>query len=140
MPRSDPPRPRARLLHLDRTLDELDGPAWGPAPEPTTSLVTRCHALRRRPLGTLTPADLRTLIGQRIALPFVLPLAVPLLLEDPLLDAYFYDGDLLAAALALPAADWAPFPDLAAALAEVVARLPSDAERDRFLAVHAARG
>ncbi|MFD8021556.1 contact-dependent growth inhibition system immunity protein [Streptomyces lavendulae] len=124
------------LLHLDRTLDELDGPPWPPAPDPTTSLVARCHALRRRPLRTLTPADLRTLITQDIALPFLLPLTVPLLLEDPLLDAYFYEGDLLHAALTRPAAAWALVPDLAALLAAAVEPLPTTPERADFVAAH----
>ncbi len=107
---------RPRLLHLDRTLDDLDGPAWAAPPPHATALVTKVHALRRRPLSTLTPADLRTLVAQSVSLPYVLPLAVALLLEDPMLDAYFYEGDLLLATLAVPAAAWAPFPDLAAQL------------------------
>ncbi|MFD4742839.1 hypothetical protein ACFWNR_28655 [Streptomyces virginiae] len=36
----------SRLLHLDRTLDEVDGPPW-PPPSPTTSLVTKVDALLR---------------------------------------------------------------------------------------------
>ncbi|MGW7437364.1 contact-dependent growth inhibition system immunity protein [Streptomyces sp. NPDC054849] len=118
---------RPRLLHLDRTLDELDGPAWAAPPPHATALVTRIHALRRRPLCTLTPADLRTLVAQSVCLPYVLPLAVALLLEDPMLDAYFYEGDLLLAALALPAGAWAPFPDLAAQLTAAVEALSAAA-------------
>ncbi|MFG2975647.1 contact-dependent growth inhibition system immunity protein [Streptomyces sp. NPDC048331] len=117
-----------RLLHLDRTLDELDGPAWPPPPSPTTALVTKVHALRRERLGALTPADLRTLIGQGVGLAHVLPLAVRLLVEDPMLDAYFYPGDLLLAALTTPEDTWALFPDLREELAEIVADL---SEEDR---------
>ncbi|MFI1282965.1 contact-dependent growth inhibition system immunity protein [Streptomyces sp. NPDC020858] len=121
---------RPRLLHLDRTLDELDGPQW-PAPPPhATALVTKVHALRRRPLSALAPADLRTLVAQNVSLPYVLPLAVALLLEEPMLDAYFYEGDLLLAALALPAAAWAPFPDLAAQLTAAVEALPAEATEE----------
>ncbi|MFI1767686.1 contact-dependent growth inhibition system immunity protein [Streptomyces sp. NPDC020800] len=86
-----------RLLHLDRTLDELDLPCWTPPPPGATRLVRKVHELRRVPLGELAPADLRTLISQQVALPYVLPLAVRLLLKEPLLDAYFYEGDLLLA-------------------------------------------
>ncbi|MFA7766168.1 contact-dependent growth inhibition system immunity protein [Streptomyces sp. NPDC048723] len=117
-----------RLLHLDRTLDELDGPPWPPPPSPTTALVTKVHALRRKRLGALTPADLRTLIGQAVGLPYLLPLAVRLLLEDPMLDAYFYPGDLLLAVLGRPESAWALFPDLREELAAVVAGL-SEEER-----------
>ncbi|WP_329380985.1 contact-dependent growth inhibition system immunity protein [Streptomyces sp. NBC_01351] len=128
MPRSrSRPCSHPRLLHLDRTLDELDTPPWPPAPPDATALVTKVHALRRRPLSTLTPADLRTLLAQDVALPYVLPLAVALLLDDPLLDAYFYEGDLLLAALDRPTSAWTPFPDLAADLSATLATLPRDA-------------
>lgn len=84
----------------------------------------RVHGLRRVPLGELRPGDLRTLVGQRVALPFVLPLAVRLLAEDPLLDAYFYEGDLLLATVTVPAEAWAALPELEARLRAVVAGLP----------------
>ncbi|MER6448132.1 contact-dependent growth inhibition system immunity protein [Streptomyces venezuelae] len=115
-----------RLLHLDRTLDELDGPAWPPPPSPTTALVTKVHALRRTRLGELTPADLRTLTGQGVGLPYVLPLAVRLLVEDPMLDAYFYPGDLLLAVLTSSDDTWALFPDLREELTAAVADLTEE--------------
>ncbi|WP_051782668.1 MULTISPECIES: contact-dependent growth inhibition system immunity protein [unclassified Streptomyces] len=117
-----------RLLHLDRTLDELDGPAWPLPPSPTTALVAKVHALRRERLGDLSPADLRTLIGQDVGLPYVLPLAVRTLVEDPMLDAYFHPGDLLLAVLTRPESAWTLFPDLREELAALVADL---SERDR---------
>ncbi|WNM31203.1 contact-dependent growth inhibition system immunity protein [Streptomyces sp. Li-HN-5-11] len=46
------------------------------------------------------PAEHRT---QQVALPYVLPLAVRLMVEEPLLDAFFYEGDLLLAAVNAPA-------------------------------------
>ncbi|WP_369779856.1 contact-dependent growth inhibition system immunity protein [Streptomyces sp. R33] len=91
-----------RLLHLGRTLDELDPPRWAPPVSDATRLVRKVHELRRIPLGELGPADLRTLISQQVALSYVLPLAVRLLLEEPLLDAYFYEGDLLLATASVP--------------------------------------
>ncbi|MFD7783490.1 contact-dependent growth inhibition system immunity protein [Streptomyces nojiriensis] len=115
-----------RLLHLDRTLDELDGPPWPPPPSPTTSLVAKVHALRRERLGDLTPADLRTLITQDVGLPYVLPLAVRLLLEEPLLDAYFHPGDLLLAVLGRPGPAWALLPGLREELTAVVEGLPEE--------------
>ncbi|MEV6676924.1 contact-dependent growth inhibition system immunity protein [Streptomyces erythrochromogenes] len=132
------------LLHLDRTLDELDPPRWTTPAAGSTHLVHRVHGLRRVPLGELRPADLRTLVAQRVALPFVLPLAVRLLVEEPLLDAYFYPGDLLLATVAVPAEAWAVLPELEARLRAVVAGLPraaveelprgSEGELERFVA------
>ncbi|AGS68044.1 hypothetical protein B446_06100 [Streptomyces collinus Tu 365] len=118
------------LLHLDRTLDELDPPRWPPPPADATRLVRTVHELRRVPLGALGAADLRMLVAQRVALPFVLPLAVRLLLEEPLLDAYFYEGDLLLAAVSAPPAAWTLLPEPAARLRAVITRLPEAALAD----------
>ncbi|MEU7005519.1 contact-dependent growth inhibition system immunity protein [Streptomyces sp. NPDC046332] len=119
-----------RLLHLDRTLDELDPPRWAEPAADATHLVRTVHALRRVPLRELTPADLRTLLTQQVALPFVLPPAVRLLLEEPLLDAYFHEGDLLLATVTVPETAWHPLPDLADELAAAVAALPRAAFAD----------
>ncbi|MFF3948157.1 contact-dependent growth inhibition system immunity protein [Streptomyces sp. NPDC001902] len=116
-----------RLLHLDRTLDELDPPRWEAPSADATHLVRTVHALRRVPLGDLRAADLRVLLTQQVGLPYVLPLAVRLLVEDPLLDACFYEGDLLLAAAGVPDAAWAALPDLAARLSAVIAGLPQAA-------------
>ncbi|MFG1811736.1 contact-dependent growth inhibition system immunity protein [Streptomyces sp. NPDC049040] len=115
------------LLHLGRTLDELDPPHWPAPPADSTRLVRTVHRLRSVPLGELSPADLRTLITQRVALPLVLPLAVRLLLDEPLLEAYFYEGDLLLAAVGAPASAWALLPEPAACLRGVITALPDTA-------------
>lgn len=116
--------PMDHLLHLDRTLDELDPPRWPVPAADATHLVRKVHQLRCVPLGELGPADLRTLVAQRVALPYVLPLTVRLLVEEPLLDAYFYEGDLLLATVAVPASAWAVLPGLAARLRTVITVLP----------------
>ncbi|MFC8920433.1 contact-dependent growth inhibition system immunity protein [Streptomyces sp. NPDC057116] len=119
-----------RLLHLDRSLDELDPPRWNaPAPE-ATHLVRKVHKLRAKPLGELRPADLHTLISQQVALPYVLPPAVHLLLDEPLLDAYFYEGDLLLAVVEAPATAWTTMPDIALELRALITSLPQTAFSD----------
>ncbi|MFE1805673.1 contact-dependent growth inhibition system immunity protein [Streptomyces sp. NPDC059533] len=118
------------LLHLDRTLDELDPPRWADPAGDATHLVRKVHALRRVPLGKLQPADLRTLISQRVGLPYALPLAVQLLLDEPLLDAYFHEGDLLVVTLNAPASAWVALPELAARLRVAIEALPEAAVTD----------
>ncbi|WP_405894615.1 contact-dependent growth inhibition system immunity protein [Streptomyces sp. NBC_01527] len=118
------------LLHLDRTLDELDPPRWSAPDADATPLIRRVHELRCTPLSELRPTDLRMLVAQQVALPHVLPLAVHLLLEEPLLDATFYEGDLLLAAVKAPASAWAVLPDLAARLRAVITTLPEAAVAD----------
>lgn len=115
------------LLHLDRTLDELEPPRWTPPAADATRLVRTVHELRCVPLGELGPADLRTLVSQQVALPYVLPLAVRLLIEEPLLDACFYEGDLLLAAVSAPASAWVLLPELGARLRTVITTLPETA-------------
>ncbi|MFD4693904.1 contact-dependent growth inhibition system immunity protein [Streptomyces sp. NPDC058463] len=52
-----------------RFLEELERDR-GQAPSPdATRLIATAHALRSRPVGTLTVEDLRLLIGQDIGLP-----------------------------------------------------------------------
>ncbi|MFJ4837702.1 contact-dependent growth inhibition system immunity protein [Streptomyces sp. NPDC088746] len=118
------------LLHLDRTLDELDLPRWTLPDADATHLVRKVHELRRVRLGELGPADLRVLISQQVALPYVLPLAVRLLLEQPLVEASFYEGDLLFAAVSAPASAWAMLPDLKARLRAVITTLSETAVAD----------
>jgi hypothetical protein len=105
-----------------QSLDDIEGETWGPPPEDATSLVAAIHALRRKPVCELTAADLRLLIGQRIGLDVVLPRALVVLQQSPLIEADLYPGDLLAAALHLPESYWR---DHAALLAEVRAVLAS---------------
>jgi len=77
-----------------RSLEELDG-VWPPDPEFTTGLVERVHKARKKPLNELTVEDLRTLIGQQVGLPHVMPLAIAIIERDPLAEGDFYPGDLL---------------------------------------------
>ncbi|MFD6918056.1 contact-dependent growth inhibition system immunity protein [Streptomyces virginiae] len=84
-----------------------------------------------RTVGTIPgpapePADLRTLITQYVGLPYVLPLAVRLLLEEPMLDSYFYAGDLLLAVLGRPESVWVLLPGLREGLMAVVAGLSEE--------------
>jgi hypothetical protein len=106
------------LPDITKTLEELDGQVWG-EPEWESHLVLECHRLRRVPLQEFTPADLRIMIGQSIDLEFLAPLALQALIDDPLLDAELYSGDLLSALLRSDAAFWSAHRDLRAELARI---------------------
>jgi hypothetical protein len=94
----------------DFTLQELDGEDWGEPTYPST-LVTECHRLRRVPLREFTPTDLRRLIGQKLSLEYLIPLALERLSENPWLGDY-YEGDLLHAMLELSDVYWQTHPEL----------------------------
>ena len=103
-----------------RSLEELERDRWEAPPPDATRLMATAHALRRRPVGTLTVEDLRLLIGQDIGLPVLLPLAVEVLRDDPLAEGHMYEGDLLSAVLTRSSAVWGGYPDLADQLAALV--------------------
>ncbi|MEV5904375.1 contact-dependent growth inhibition system immunity protein, partial [Streptomyces sp. NPDC052127] len=90
-PVSDDLRPRLRENRLvtvsvdrSRSLEELERDRWQAPPPDATRLISRVHALRSRPVGSLTVEDLRLLIRQDIGLAVLLPLAVEVLRDNPL--------------------------------------------------------
>ncbi len=109
---------RARRL----TLDQLDPPAWG-EPDFDSGLVQTCHRLRRKPIGEFTVEDLRIMIGQKIGLRWLMPLALEALERDPLAEGDFFPGDLLSSALRSPVEFWAEEPGLRSRLSAVLERL-----------------
>ncbi|WP_405700895.1 contact-dependent growth inhibition system immunity protein [Streptomyces sp. NBC_00069] len=100
---------------LDQSLEELEGQRWNEPPSDATGLVKAIHALRRRPIGTLSATELARLIGQKVGLRWLLPLAVQILSDTAPNQARggFYDDDLLTAVLTCGSATWATHPELA---------------------------
>ncbi|MEM7327886.1 MAG: contact-dependent growth inhibition system immunity protein [Pseudomonadota bacterium] len=82
------------MVNLEKTLQELERSDWG---EPTfdSHLVRTIHHIRRVPLKDWTPEDFRIAIGQKMSLPILIPLALNLLENEPLVRGDYYDGDLL---------------------------------------------
>jgi len=92
-----------------RNLQELEGVDWGD-PTHESSIVRRCHALRRVPVCELSPEDLRLLIGQQIGIEVLIPLALEMLENDPLTGGDYYQGDLLKSVLDVESGYWARHP------------------------------
>jgi hypothetical protein len=82
-----------------------------------------------------TVEDLRIMLGQQLGVPFLLPRAVRVLVDEPLVSGDFYPGALLTAVLRLPAGTWHRFPAerrrLASRLSSVT---PEDPELARRIA------
>jgi hypothetical protein len=88
------------------TIEEIEGVRPSdPGPDATT-LVRRCRALRRKPLSQFTTEDLRIMLGQQIAVPILLPMAVVVLADNPLAEGDYYPGDLLHTVVRLPEQQW----------------------------------
>lgn len=77
-----------------KTLDELEGVVSG-EPKYNSYLVQTCHRLRTKPIGEFDTEDLRIMIGQGIGLPYLLPLALDRLEENPWAAGHMFPGDLL---------------------------------------------
>ncbi len=126
MPMTQPLDHYDAIMEFDRSksLQQLDGQRWG---EPTydSHLVAECHRLRRVPLCEFSIEDLRIMIGQRIGLEYLMPLALEHLRRNPLAEGAYYSGDLLSAVLRSGRAVWQQHPDWrneVAAIAERSAR------------------
>ncbi|WP_405105308.1 contact-dependent growth inhibition system immunity protein [Micromonospora sp. NBC_01405] len=112
-PAAGPPTSHApqgcRADYPDRRDDneQLERDVWqGPDPD-NTFLVRRCTELRRKRLAEFTVEDLRIVPGQEIGVPALLPLAVQVLLSDPMAEGdYYHPGDLLSNVLRLPDSAW----------------------------------
>jgi hypothetical protein len=106
-----------------RSLEVVEGKSWGEVPPDATRLMATVYGLRRKPLGALSPEDLRVLIGQRVGVDVVVPFALAWLDRDPLVEGDFYPGDLLDAVLRVPASYWAAHPAERARVVAVVDRV-----------------
>ncbi|QJT06543.1 hypothetical protein G9272_44765 [Streptomyces asoensis] len=110
-------------MDRSRSLEELERDRWQAPPPDATRLMSRVHALRSRPVGTLTVEDLRLLIRQDIGLAVLLPLAVEVLRDNPLAEGHMGEGDLLCAVLTRNSAIWSAYPDPARQLTFIVGGL-----------------
>jgi hypothetical protein len=106
----------------------LEKTDWGP-PTFDSSLVRRCHALRKKAVDEFTVEDLRIMIGQQISLEFLFPLAVNVIEANPLAEGDYYPGDLLASVLRVDKADWERWQDLHQRVVSVVTRLSDELTR-----------
>ncbi|MFE7424930.1 contact-dependent growth inhibition system immunity protein [Streptomyces sp. NPDC057545] len=112
-------------INQELSLEELDGHQW-PEPSPNvTGLVKSIHALRKRPIKSLTIEDMRRLIGQDVGLPWLIPMALKTLRDTAHSQAEggFYDDDLLSAVLTRSPATWQAMPRLAQDLREILTAL-----------------
>ena len=92
------------MARTNKSLNELEGvAAKKPAPD-EWNLVTKCLLLRAKPLDQFNVEGLRLMIGQKIGLQHLIPLAFEVLDQDPLIEGDYYRGDLLASVIG--AVEW----------------------------------
>lgn len=113
------------------TLTQLEGDDWGPPPADATGLVATVHRLRHVPLADLDAGALRVLLGQRVGTEALMPRALAMLADEPLVEGTYYPGDLLVAVLMAPAEYWAAHPADHEAVRGLVAGLDAPDETVR---------
>ena len=77
------------------TLEELSGSRWPDPESDATPLVRKCAKYVKTDVSMLTNEGVRLLVGQRIHLKHLLPVALGRLMSDPWLEGDMYPGDLL---------------------------------------------
>ena len=98
-------------VNTNLSIEQLENDFWSD-PEIESSLVKKCHELRKRSIGELSIEDLRLLIGQQIGLPFIVPLAMEYLVKNPFNEGDLFKGALLSNVLRIDSAFWAKNQDL----------------------------
>ena len=97
-------------MRLERSLNwHL---AWPDEKGPfATGMIERINKALQKPIQDLDPSDLRLLIRQKMALEYVVPLAITAIRTNPMQSATYFDGDLLEACLEIDPLFWAQNPD-----------------------------
>ncbi len=89
----------------NKSIEELENDYWSDS-DFDSYVVKTVHNARKKPVIMLSNEEIRLLIGQRVGLKYILPLAVSILEKDPLAKTNFYEGDLLNQLLNLPICEW----------------------------------
>ncbi|MFI5932207.1 contact-dependent growth inhibition system immunity protein [Actinoplanes sp. NPDC051494] len=89
----------------DLSLEQMEGDVWGDAPPGSPPALVAAHELRRRPMSTLGPGDLRLLVDRGIGLSVLMPRVLTLLTRDAAAHA-----DLVAAVVGVPGEFWTTHP------------------------------
>ncbi len=93
------------MSYLNNTLEQLENDIWD-EPEFNSSLIEKCHNLRKVPISNFSSEDLRILIGQNIGNKYLIPLAINELDNNILAEALYFEGDLLLSVLKSDTTYW----------------------------------
>lgn len=91
-----------------------------------SGLIDRCERLLLTPLIQFEPGDFRVMLGQQFYPETLVPLALLLLEDQPLIDGDLYEGDLLSAVVHQKAEFWKAQPELRNRVEVVIARALAD--------------
>ena len=78
-----------------KSIENLEKDFWGQSPKDSTPLVDKVHRLGTIQIEKLEPKDIRLLIGQKVGLKFLIPVALDILQDNIFIDTELFEGDLL---------------------------------------------
>jgi hypothetical protein len=114
-----------------KSIENLEKDIWGKAPKNATPLVEKVHRLRTIQIEQLELKDIRLLIGQRVGLKFLIPVALDILRDDLFIDTDFYSGDLLQNVMQIDIDFWDNYKDLKAQLDDLL-KAYTDEDKEKF--------
>lgn len=89
----------------DKSIEELENEYWEDSSFDSYVVQTSQRA-RKKPLSALSKEEIRLLIGQKIGLRYLIPMALSVIAENPLAEITYFEGDLLLQLLRLSEEDW----------------------------------
>lgn len=97
---------------IEKSINELEGKGISKKPEFDSFTVIKTFELTNKKIKLLKPEDLRLLIGQNIGLKYLVPIAIEILKENPLIETDYFEGDLLIKVLNVQESFWDTYPGL----------------------------
>ncbi len=88
-----------------KTLTNLEKDEWLSFGN-DSRLIRRSKELRNIPLSEFTTEDLRLMIGQKVGLEYLVPLAIEMLKENLFAEGDLFEGDLLKSMLSIQPEFW----------------------------------
>ncbi|MCF2876118.1 MULTISPECIES: contact-dependent growth inhibition system immunity protein [unclassified Tenacibaculum] len=92
----------------NKSLQDLLGKWKGEVPkrDSSSSIQIRTYNLYSKKIKDFDIDDLRFMLGQEVGSKYILPIAMKYLKENILIEANYYEGDLLSSILLLPKSFW----------------------------------
>ena len=94
------------VMNINKSLEELENRKWNTPPVNSSPSVMRCVELRKQKLRDYSADDIRFMIASNIGLRYLIPHAISKISTNILLNAGYYEGDLLKSILTSDPAFW----------------------------------
>ena len=125
---------------MAKSISELLGKEWPPLGSNASHFHKRIHEAVTKPLDSLSAADLMVLISQDIGLAFVMPLALPVVERDPLIEVEHFKGDLLEVMLRASSDFYLNHPEIRGRMDKIVDRVAAALDKLDFIDFDTDRG